>query len=80
MSMQKKSGIDIQLNKDWSNIPYLMFVDNYIIFCKPTKTAAPNVGNTLDHYCNVLGQFINLHKSKIHFSTKINNAYKRDIE
>lgn len=75
--MQKKFGIGIKLKKDCLNISYLMFTDNYFIFCKVTKTAARNVRNILDHYYKVSCQSVNLKKLKIQFSTGVNNAEKR---
>lgn len=62
--MEKKPGIGIQLNKDCPNILYVMFADDYIIFCKATKTAALSVRFliiTVKFQC----QLVNLLRSKI---------------
>lgn len=43
MSTHNKFAISTKLNEDYHNISYMMFADNYIIFCRETKTTAPNV-------------------------------------
>lgn len=77
---QKKSGIGIQLNKNFPNIPHLIFADDCILFCKAAKMAAHNSQNILNHYCKISGQVVNLHKSNNQFSTGINNADTRAIK
>lgn len=39
-----KSGIDIKVAKNCPTVPYLMFVDDCLIFCKANRTAARNQG------------------------------------
>lgn len=47
-SSQCRMDIGIRLNKVCLNIPYLMFVDDYI-FCKATKKIVREVKYILDH-------------------------------
>lgn len=54
--------------------------DDCIIFYKTTKVAVRSVKYILDHYCEVSGQLVNLHKSEIYFSKGVSNIGKRDIE
>lgn len=80
MSMQKIFGIVIKLSKGCSNIPYLIFAYNCIIFCRTTKTAAYNVRHILDHYYKVSSKLVNLRKSKIQFSKGMSDADIKEIE
>lgn len=38
-----KSGIGIKVAKNSPIVPYLMFTDDYVIFCKANRTIARNV-------------------------------------
>lgn len=49
MAHQKESGIGIKLNRDTPKNPHLMFVGDYIIFCRENEVAARNIEHILDH-------------------------------
>lgn len=55
MSTQEKYGIGINQNRQSPNKPYLMFVDNCIIFLGPITRSERNVKHMLDHYYRVYG-------------------------
>lgn len=52
-----------------------MFVDNGLIICMATKQTA----YTLDHFCNVLSQLVNNHKSEVQFSKGIKQEVRKEI-
>lgn len=79
MSTQAGSNICIKLVKDSHNIPYLMSLDDCIIFCKTTKKTGRNVKYIIYHYCRLLRQLVNYQKSKIRFSKGINETVKQEI-
>lgn len=58
VSNQRKSGIDIKLNKDSLTIPYLMFVDIRIISCRASRRAAQNIKHILVNYCTYFGKLL----------------------
>lgn len=74
-----KSGIGIQVAKDGSKIPYLMFVNGCLIFYKAKRTIARSIKTILENYFNVLGQLVDFHKFMVQFSKRIDNREKRDI-
>lgn len=49
--MLERSDVGIKLNKYGPNIPYLVFADDCIIFCRAPKTVARNVKHNLDRHC-----------------------------
>lgn len=67
MTNVPKSRLGIKVAKNGPTIPYLMFADDFMIFCRATKSAARNVKTILKNYCNVLGQLVNCHKSMVQF-------------
>lgn len=56
-----------------------MFADYCILFCRATKKAAQTIKHALAHYCAVLGQPVNYHKSKVQFSKGVLNADRKEI-
>lgn len=50
IASKKISGFGIRLNKDTLKIACLMFVGDYIIFCRTNKSVAQNIKQILDHY------------------------------
>lgn len=69
-----KTGMGIKVVKQGSTIPFSMFGDDCIIFCKASKMAARNVKEVLHDYCMVFGQLINYGKSLVQFSKGSNNV------
>lgn len=57
MANVSKFGIGIKVAKNGLTIPYLMFVDNCLIFGKATRSATRNE-DILENYCNILGQLV----------------------
>lgn len=74
-----RSLIGIRLNKDYPNVLFIMFADDYIIFFKATKKTAKKIKCILDHYSNVSCQSINYYKS-IQFLIEVERSVKSDIE
>lgn len=56
MSTQKRSGICIKLAKDCQEIPFLMFADDCLIFCRASKKAVRNTMYIFNHCCRVSRQ------------------------
>lgn len=48
MSTKENSGISIELAKEM-NIPFLVFADDLLIFCRARKKAARYIKQILDH-------------------------------
>lgn len=63
-----KTGIGIKVAKEGPIIPYLMFADDCMIFCKVSIKTARSVKEILQGYCMVSDQLINYHKSSVQFS------------
>lgn len=79
LTSQQRSSVGTRLDKDTHNISYLMFVDDCIIFCRTTTSAARNITQLLDHYCTASGQLVNYDKSRIQFSKSMLNTDKKEI-
>lgn len=58
----------IKVAKNGAAILYLIFADDYMIFCKATKSVDQNIKAILANYFNASGQRINFLKSVVHFS------------
>lgn len=56
-----------------------MFADDCIIFCRANKKTTTEIKYILGHYCQVLCQSINYHKSIIQFSIDIEKSIKSEI-
>lgn len=76
MANVSKSGIGVRVAKNDFMIPYLMFTDDCMIFCRATKTAAGNIKTTLEKYSNVFGHLVYYHKSMVQFSKGIEKKAK----
>lgn len=50
MSNIPKSGLGIKVAKEAPKIPYVMFADDCIIFCKATKKVARTIRDILENY------------------------------
>lgn len=79
LANQKKFGIGIKIGKDSPSIPYLMFIDDCVIFCSITKKEATMIKRVLDHYCLVSGQLMNYFKSKVQFLRNIRTFDKKEM-
>lgn len=78
MANQRKSRIGIKITNNISKIPFLMFADECIIFCKANQTVAKN-GKCIDYYCSVSGQLVNYQKSCIQFTNGVSYTDKHNI-
>lgn len=52
-----KTGIGVKVAKNGSIIPYLMFANDCMIFCKATKSVA-RIKEILENYCKVPGRLV----------------------
>lgn len=74
-----KSGIGIKVTRKKLSIPYLMFADDVLIFCKASKAAVRNIRDIFQDNCKVSRQLVNYHKSTVQFSKGIHKCMKDDI-
>lgn len=65
MTNTPKTGSDIKVSENDPTIPYLMFSNDCLLFCKGNRKAARHI--VLDNYCKVSGQLVNFHKSLVQF-------------
>lgn len=56
-----------------------MFAEDYMIFCKATKSAARNLTTILKNCCNVSCQLVNFYKPLLQFSEGIEKKQKLGI-
>lgn len=54
----RKVRCSIKLNKYGPNIPYLVFADDCIIFCRATRAVARNVKHNFDHHVKDFGSLL----------------------
>ena len=58
-----KNHVGIQTHRNGSKIPFLMFVDDCIIFVKATPKACSNINKVLHDFYSMSSQLVNFHKS-----------------
>jgi len=66
-SLKPKSGTGIELSTRSERIPYLLFADDCLLFCKANTTTCKRLKSLLDSFCAHSGQLINYHKSTLTF-------------
>ena len=67
-SKNPKNHMGIQTHRNGHKIPFLMFVDDCIIFTKASQKASSNINRILHNFYTMSGQLVNFHKSSIQFS------------
>lgn len=77
LSTQARCGICIKLTRNSPGIPYLIFVDDYIIFFEATKHAHKYI---LNYYCKVPSELVNYNKSKFQFLKGIHKVEKKKLQ
>lgn len=65
--------------KDSLNIPYLMFINDCLIFYRTIMQVARKVTDISEHYNKVLRQLIDYHKSKVRFSASFSKTIRKEI-
>ena len=67
-TLQPKSGIGFKIAPRAERIPYLLFADDSLHFCKASSLAAFKLKHIIDTFCERSAQLVNFHKSNIAFS------------
>ena len=67
----KKSRINIKLSSRASKIPYLLFVDDSLLFYRTNVEACQELRSILNKFCQSSGQLINFRKSSLTFSSNV---------
>ena len=78
-SRTAKSGIGIKICPKSTKIPYLLFADDCLTFCKSNQQTCSQLKDILDTFCALSGQLVNFHKSVITFSKNITTVQKLSV-
>jgi len=70
------SGIGIKTCPKNLKIPYLLFADDYLLFCKTKQHTSSRLKSILDQFCILSGQLVNFHKSVLTFSKNVTTTQK----
>ena len=74
-----KNHIGIPTHRSGPKVPFLMFVDDCIIFAKASQNACNNINRILQNFCALSGQLVNFRKSIIQISNNIQGTTKRRL-
>lgn len=61
----------MKASRNGSSFSHLFFADDLVLFAKADRKNCCNVRETLDSFCELLGQKVSLHKSKVYFFPNI---------
>ncbi|BFG25548.1 hypothetical protein CerSpe_118220 [Prunus speciosa] len=62
------------------SISHILFVDDTLVFLKPTKSCCDHLVNLLNDFCEASGQLVNFSKSCMFFSPNTPEVIMREIE
>ena len=61
----------MKTSRNGPSFSHLIFTDDLVLFAKVDRKNCCNVRETSDSFCELLGQKVSLHKSKVYFSPNI---------
>ena len=76
-SMRPKLGIRIKVCPSINRISFLLFADDYLLFCKVDQANFLKLKSILDKFCNFWGQLVNYHKYVPTFFKNRTNTHKQ---
>lgn len=71
-----RNHLGILTHRNGPKIPFLMFVEDCIIFAKAPQNACSNINRILNNFYATSGQLVNFHKSLVQISSNIQGAIK----
>lgn len=69
----------ISVAKDSTSLTHLFFADDLILFGEATEMNCRNILEVLDNFCDISGQSMNLHKSKMYVSPNLPISEARNL-
>ena len=77
--VKRRDGIRWRLLKMDQASPMFFYVDDLMLFAKANSKNCDAILEVLDNFCNMVGQKVNLNKSRVYFSPNVTRRKKRTI-
>ena len=69
----------MKASRNGPSFSHLFFADDLVLFAKANWKNCCNVRETLDSFCDISGQKVSLHKSKVYFSPNVDPNLREEL-